>query len=667
MNLPARRAKASVALAAKIPTFSPADFRMFTSLEVPNPIEFVTGEKWCNRPNLYPRQATLIKVIFLREDLFTEYDYMVVEEWETSFRHTGNNGITPGILERMRWLKANGYKWFREVLLVMGRRAGKGYLSALCMAYVMWHYMAKSDPQGFYGVDRDKKLSCLIFAGKQQQARDNLWRDLVNVITGAPCYAPYIANALGEKLTVYAPNDRLRMKRLAERGISTEMDLATFEIVPKESTLMAGRGPTSFMQGYDEMAHVIATGANRSAEEVYQAATPSLDQFGKDGFIIEPSSPWQMLGQFYENYKKSLAEENGQPLHPEVLMVQLASWDIYKDWEDAHLLEMWPDGPTFAPLKGAMQTYDDAMVRLERANPETFAVERRSHWATALDAYLKAEKVAEMFGTNWDGRALEMQQNGLLSITYKGHADPSLANANFGLAIAHPEVDESGTIHCVFDLIKHWNPADFPDRTIDYVQIEEEIWDIIRRFTPDEFTFDQWNSASAIAHLQKRVREQRLPKRVQIFEKTATARHNWERAENFKAALYQGWVHAPYYEQAELELKFLQLKNGNKVEKPDAGPVQTKDVADCIMECVQTIVGDQVNNFVHGSLNKIPLGGAQPGGIDPFPQMREDVGTGLMAFTRQMAANPGRRPRTGAGLGRGRPEGVRRPTPRGRF
>lgn len=240
----------------------------FTGIEVPDPITFFTHPDYCDRP-IYPRQGTLLKVIFLREDLFTEFDYDVVAEWEEDFRNTGNNGICPQILERMRYLKSKGYKWFREVLLVMGRRAGKGYISGLSLAYVLWNYMALGDPQGHYGVDRDKRLTCLIFAGKRDQAKATVFGDLRNVITGAPCFAPYISQVLAERLSVYAPHDFVRIRKMAERGVQGEMDMATFEILPKESTMMAGRGPASFSQAYDEMAHVVASGANRSAEEVY--------------------------------------------------------------------------------------------------------------------------------------------------------------------------------------------------------------------------------------------------------------------------------------------------------------------------------------------------------------------------------------------------------------
>lgn len=618
-------------------------FQLFTGLPVPDPITFVIHPEYLDRPNMYPRQATLLKVIFLRDDLFTEYDHAVIDEWESNFRETGNNGIVPNVRKRIEWLNGKGHRWFRETLLVMGRRAGKGHISGLSMAYVLWNYMAKGDPQRYYGVDRDKKLVAMVFAGKRDQAKATVWQDAVNYITGSNCFAPYIRAPLqAEKLSIFAPNDFLRMKKRAEQGMNPDdINMATFELVPKESTLMAGRGPTSFCQAWDEMAHVVASGANRSAEEVYAAAKPSLDQFGKDAFIIEPSSPWQMLGQFYINYCNSilLDEETGEPVYPEMLMIQLASWDIYKDWEIAHELDIFPPDfmgdlgeyegqprPKFEPLRGAIQAYDDQMAREEQANPDTFKVERRSHFAVALDAYLNEAKVKQIFAP-WDGRnphfgqpLLGMQERGRLDIGYTAHGDPSKSNANFGLALAHAEMGPDERLHVVFDKIHHFEPQNFSEHIIDYDEVEEWIWlNMMKPFMPDVMTFDQFNSAQVIGRLSKRSRSAGLPKVTQVYEKTSTRQHNWKRAEIFKTAVNMGWVHAPFYEQAELELRFLQEKNG-VVDHPDSGPVQTKDVADAMMECVMALIGDQIVSM-RSELGAMKPQGAMLGGMEPFPGM----------------------------------------------
>ena len=618
--------------------------QMYTGIQVPDPITFITGEHWLNRPNLYPRQATLIKIIFLRDDLFTLYDLEVIEEWETQYRTTGYNGIVPNIMWRIRWLKERGYKWFREVLLVMGRRAGKGHVTALAMAYVLWNYMAKGDPQGFYGIDRDKRLTCLVFAGKRDQAKATVFGDLNNVITGSTCFLPFISSPQTERLSVYAPHDFVRMKKMAEKGIRSERDAATFEILPKESTMLAGRGPTSFMQAYDEWAHITGVGGTGGGGDVYQAAKPSLDQFGKDAFIVEPSSPWQMLGQFYDNYCQAIAlDDDGNPARPNILMLQLASWDIYLDWERASLLHLFPDGflgdlneyadqyepVRFHPLRGAIQVFDDEMVREKAANPETFAVEREARWATALSAYLNEAKVVKIFEpwlerpAKYGPPQITTQTKGLLVHTYKGHADPSKVNDKFGYALAHTEYDDEGRAHCVFDVLGHFDPADFPEHIIDYEEVDDWLWDfLITKFYPEEFTFDQYNSTSSIQKMQKKVRKAALPKHVNVFERTSTRPYDWMVKENSKAAINLNLVHAPMNERAALELKFLQLVNG-RVDHPSSGPVQSKDIADSMTECIHTLIGEQTQNFLHSDLNGLRPGLNTMG--QPFPGMSQGV------------------------------------------
>jgi hypothetical protein len=676
---------------SKLPPAGPADiFQWFHGVQVPDPITFVIGEQWLNRPNLYPRQATILKIIFLRDDLFTDYDHAVIAEWIDEFdAKTNPEGIQPDVYDRIRILKAEGRRFFREVLLAIGRRGGKGYISALAMAYILWMYMAKGDPQDFYGIDRDKKLTLLVFAGKRDQAKENLWRDVYNVITGGPCFAPYINNATAENLTIYAPHDFVRIKELENRGITPAIDMATFQVLPRESTGMAGRGPASFILSFDEMAHVVKAVAKADAGDVYNAATPSLDQFRQDGFIIAPSSTWQMLGKFYELWELSLEvdEETGEPMYPEKLMIELSSWGPYMDWEDAHRLPVFPADftgdmgeyaevkhPNFKQLRGPVQAYDAQMRREERANPDTFKVERLSRWATALDAYLNERKVDAIFDP-WLGRPeqygraeLHMQSKGLLVTTYKAHGDPAEVNCRFGFAVAHEEIvwtkDEKNrdvpVAHAVFDLIHHWDPADFPDHTIDYDEVLDWIWDnVITKFHPEELTFDQFNNVATIQRLQKRVRASRLPKRVSVEEKTATAQLNWTRFEQFKAAINMGLVHAPEYDFAAQELKFLTKPDGtNRVDHPTSGPVQTKDIADCMVECVHVLLGEQMNNFLNKDLRSFGPQGTMRGGVDPMRHMdapdHRTPQEALSGFTRSRG---GGRPQGGI---YGRPRGPRR-------
>jgi hypothetical protein len=665
----------------------------YDNLPVPDPITFVLSEHWLDKPNLYPRQATLLKIIFLRDDLFTDYDHQVIAEWINDFNETNpdagvenkftarTNGIQPDVYERIAWLKAHNYRWFREVILAIGRRGAKGYVSSLAMAYVLWNYLAKGNPQEYYGIDPNKQLSAMIFASKREQAKENLWGDLYNVITTAPCFTEYISAPLAESLTVYAPYDFVRMRKMAARGIRTTRDMASFSIVPRESTLVAPRGQAGFLVGFDEAAHVKNAGITREFGAVYNAATPSLDQFGTDAFIILPSSTWEMTGRFYELWELSLQRElhddQLMAVYQNKLMLQLPSWGPYKDWERAHELEIFPPGftgdlqehaevPRFRKLRGAIQAYDDNMRKEERANPDAFRVERLSNWATAMDAYLAAARVDGMFADwgerhpDWGPPHLENQVRGPLLVSYRAHGDPSNVNCRFGFALAHEEPGPDGLNHAVFDLIHFWDPADYDDHFVDYDEIIEWIYsNVVTRFQPDELTFDQFNAPATVQALQKRVRAGHLQKNVQVYVRDATAALNWSTYETFKACLNMGLVHAPVHMEAAQELKFLQKPEGqSKVICPTSGPVQTKDIADCVAIVTAALLGEQMGTFLGRDLARQRPGLSLPGGDDPYKRFDPGqfsnpfgLALGQSGMHRGLHSGMGRTGRPGAGYG----------------
>lgn len=655
---------------------------------------------------MYPRQSTLIKVVFLRDDLFTDYDRQVIAEWQQRFRDTNpdaadnkfsarTKGIQPDLYERIAYLKRRGYRWFPELILALGRRAGKGYLAALCMAYVLWNYLALGNPQEHYGIDENKPLAIAVFAGKKEQAKENLWGDLYSLITSAPCFTDYISEAQAESLTVYAPYDFVRMRKMAQRGIASTKDMASFRILPRESTPLAPRGPAGCILGFDEAAHVRNAGVTREFKVVYGAARPSLDQFGTDGFVVLPSSTWEMIGGFYELWEQSLSREPApepgetMPAFPTKLMIQLESWAVYEDWERAHLLPLFPPGftgdlgehdpedlPLLRPLKGAIQAYDEEMQREEKANPDTFAVERRSDWQTALDAYLNASRIDAMFAP-WEGRLpengrpeLEMQARGPLSVTYTAHGDPSSVNCRFGLVVAHEEAGSDGLQHAVLDLVHFWDPADFGDHTIDYDEVRDWIFgNVVLRFQPDEVTFDQFNSVASVQALQKMVRGARLQKNIMVYERTATAALNWSTWEVFKAALNMGLAHSPPHAELKDELRFVQKPEGQaKVVPATSGPVQTKDIADCAAIVVARLLGEQMRAYLAKDLRTQRPQAAQQGGRDALDRFAPDgfnpyAGALSAPLTGRGGLARGMRPDmpgAGARLPRGRPAPSRR-------
>src|SRR5215212_8290669 len=126
---------------------------------VPNIMDFVVDPSFLGRESLYPLQALILKLMFLAEDLLTDWDHEQLAWLTADFRSPegvgrdrfeGGPGLQPDVLERMRRCRADGRRWFREVVMVVGRRGGKGIIGAMATAYVLWHYLALGDPHGHF-------------------------------------------------------------------------------------------------------------------------------------------------------------------------------------------------------------------------------------------------------------------------------------------------------------------------------------------------------------------------------------------------------------------------------------------------------------------------------------------------------------------------------------
>jgi hypothetical protein len=219
--------------------------------------------------------------------------------------------------------------------------------------------------------------------------------------------------------------------------------------------------------------------------------------------------------------------------------------------------------------------------------------------------------------TNWNNSSFQIQVS--------AHLDPSSTTAGFGFALGHVE-DIRGHLwsvksHVVFDIVHRWKPEDFPGgRNVDWEKVINDIVRWVDLFQPYEITFDQFQSSAPIQWLNKWLREHNMS-HIRVYEKTATAQYNWNRANVFKTALYQDLVHLPNdtrdAEYSAQELKHLQQINTAgrfpRIDKQEIGPVQTKDMADCIMEVTESLIGNLLSNEMRENLAEGLAYGA-PGG-----------------------------------------------------
>lgn len=592
-------------------------------------VEFAESDDFCHKP-LYPRQRVLLKLFFLEELEGWEED--ILSKW---IRGEGDVLICPDVRKRVEWLRERGYPHFSTIQLVGGRRSSKGYTTGIAIAKKIWDFVQMEDPATRFGVDPDKDIYFEVIAAGKEQAKKHQFADVRSTVESCKALEKYISRIREEGVSIYTPADLVKLASFRARRTDIQRDLARLRVEAFATTASTVRGSAAAAIVIDEMAHMLPGESSRSDEEVFEAAVPSLAQFGKDAILFCNSSPYTETGKFFSLYEDSQEKDQENfPVHFHQLMFQFPSWELYNDWQMDER------------FRGAIITFD-SVAHLEKSNPDKFRVEFRGQFAKTIDAFLTPEKVDAMYEGYFNGRQLETQYAGIaLYSPYKGHGDPSSTTANFGIAIAHIEhvVNELTEIeepHVVFDLIDAWYPEEFEETggVIDWMKILPEIVGIIDRFRPTEFTFDQFDSTMPIQALRQEIHQRGLST-IRIAEKPGTPKRNRKRCDNFKAALYLGRVHAPSpkghrsLELSRNELKFLVEKHG-KVQRQEIGPVTTKDMADCIMECVDYLIGDHLSMY-RDALDVNPRLGAEGGfgrrmgvSIGDFYRHRNKPGAGF--------------------------------------
>lgn len=255
--------------------------------------EFAVSDKYCGL-TLYPRQHTLLKLVFLETEQMTQYDLDVIEEWRTNFTRVRDVfGVQPDIWERVEYLRRRGYRRFPHVQFVLGRRASKGYLGAIIITEMIAYLISLDNPQAHYGIMEGKDVFCNIGATSQTQAQRHQFADVRNVVEHCAWLEPYIAETKDHQLRLRTPADLRNIAGLKAREIDIEHTIATLWVVALSASSVAGRGATSYVNAFDEFAFLVSgSGSVKSSEEIYEDWQPSLGQFKKDALTFVPSSPF---------------------------------------------------------------------------------------------------------------------------------------------------------------------------------------------------------------------------------------------------------------------------------------------------------------------------------------------------------------------------------------
>lgn len=690
-------------------------------------VEFAESPNYCDK-EIYPRQRILLKLMFLEELEGWEED--IVDYWIQGGRNNSEIFLSPDIRERIQFLRDRKYNHFPEVQLVGGRRSSKGFTTAIATTKIMWDAIQLGDPGKHYGVDPKKEIYFSCIAASEDQAKQYQFSDLVNTIESCkPIKEEYLIKSLETEVRVATPADLRAIGELKSQSRRKQVrDIARLRGKAFAANAGTIRGNASMVLIFDEMAHMLDTEEGKaSASKVYEAAKPSLDQFGRATMIFLNSSPYSKVGRFFEKYTEGTKEydsslppglpnEHGELTNgnPYMLVFQFPSWGLFENYREDFRkhpsqfreAEIPPKSITVSPNWDPEEKDEDGFDRYveedkesimkmkveEAGNPDTFKVERRGRFAEVEDAYLNPEMVDRMYsgapaGYEEDKIKLEpvytnLGQEARVIYNYVAHLDPSSTTAGFGFALGHVEKfkhkDGKERDHVIFDIIKRWEPKNFEGGAIIWEDVLEEVISYIEIFLPSQVSFDQFQSDAPMQWLSRQIQERGFS--TQIALRRRQNESNWKQAETFKTALYHGFVHAPNdtvdTAWSNLELKFLvRKKSGGKfdrVDKQDLGPVKTKDMADCIMEVTEVLIGNLIarnirdmlseNSFVAGAFRGYQIGGVLQGVADA-PELSGYYQGGMRRQGEQLinaAVNTRRGGRRGLGGGSSSIRGITR-------
>ena len=293
-----------------------------------DPIEFFTSPRYLGA-YLFPAQRLLLKLWNLQTD-FTPDEQARLEKWT----HPGlqgdepyKSGIQGDVLERIAYLREQGHEWFPTVVAVMGRRAGKTFLTGLQLSYCTACFLFKNGWNALDGAALGHEPNLVVMATTAEQAQATIFTDFYRAVLANPFFAPYITRAIPSKVEFADLETRLRQEKM---GMKLERDLISLRARAASSNSAGARGWAIPFYAFDEGFFALAGESARSGNEAIKALMPSLTQFYPHQMAIFPSSPRNRGGELYGLYEAGLSTRGGGNWSPDIFVCQMESWKMYE-------------------------------------------------------------------------------------------------------------------------------------------------------------------------------------------------------------------------------------------------------------------------------------------------------------------------------------------------
>lgn len=509
----------------------------------------------------YAKHAAISE--FDKEDIEKLKDRPIQDNYTTEEDLLADKSLNEGMSAN---LKQRFGRRFKDLVLVLGRRSGKSWISAIISCYEAYCLMMMGHPQTHItkSIDRFGSIGICNVAVSEEQAKSTLFQKIKQLTSSSPYFRDKIGKETELQMHFLTKADKEENEKRAMYGASPLTGTVQIRCGHSNSKSLVGNDMLIVI--IDEMAELGNTVGSAGADrDLYEKLTPAMSTFGKHAKIICISNPLGKRGKFYELYQESFEDQG-------MLMFQLPTWVcnpmVSRDYLESEKRK----------LKSAFNIYYGAQFGDQ-----------------ATDPYIPPEYVDYAFNIAPKSRGrLEKGEDG---VEYFMHLDPAKSSDYYTLAIVHTE--ESGErgpdgkmlMKVVVDHIHYWIPEG-PNRPVKLDEVDRYVIDLIKKFNFGMITYDGWNSLGSIQKISafigpSRVKETSFgPKfqseiygnlldlfeseRIEFYGKSTVAQFNGKE------------VMLKELDEASIQFKHLQRKRVGKRTKVEAELGYRDDIPDCV-------------------------------------------------------------------------------------
>jgi len=418
-------------------------------------------------------------------------------------------------------------KKYTELQLVIGRKGGKTLLVSIIVLYEVYKLLLTKDLHKKYGLIPDAPIYLMCVSTSYEQALGVVFQYISALAQGSWYLSNYIVNITKEEIE-FAQRIKVRCQPCSSRS---------------------GLGFPTFLNVYDEHAHMLTRSGNAAGDVVYNALQPNLKVFRGDGKSVTISTPAGMDGIFWELFKTGYAEE----------VKQKCDEQGTQPWRVVFQYSSWETNPTLP--------YDHPEMQKElKADPRNFEMQFEGLFSSVLQAALEEKQIEECaIGVEIDENLEDKETPRIIVM------DPATVGSEYAVAMGHL-TDKPKKDLVVVDLVKTFKGSH--KHPVDINNVENFTRQLCRNFKIIFIGIDQHQSADTIQRFEK----EGLP----IHLVNITPKYNMEMyTELFRRV---NTIHIIYPNKPEIkeELKFLQKKYAGWGWRIEAARGHNDDIPDAI-------------------------------------------------------------------------------------